>query len=158
MLLFNIILDNILYLIYKQKNYPEISTKKSPTGNETQSKENLKNNNDETNKVDGSNKSDEIKEDDITSKDSNESDEITKSGLEISKPELALDDKDIIFDDAKADAPLNTIQDDNSIKVLNYMWNLFQIHYLDKFFPGIATNEVDINHCTFSIFSILFLI
>jgi len=156
MLLFNIILDNILYLLYKQKNYPEIISNKNTIVNESGNKEKTDNDNSETNE--NKNENDEKKEDEASSKGGNES-ETTKSPCpDAPKSASSSDDKDIIFDDAKIDFPLNIVQDDNSINTLNYMWSLFQTHYLDKLFPGIAINEVEINHCTYFQYIIFYLI
>jgi len=148
MLLFNIILDNILYLLFKQKNYPDIISNKNIIINESVNKVKTDSTNGETKSTNDSKDDDnENKEDEAISKGSNESESTKSPCQDAPKSASSTDDKDIVFDDAKADFPLNIVQDDNSIKTLNYMWSLFQTHYLDKLFPGIAINEVDINHC-----------
>jgi len=124
-LLFNIILDNILFLLYKQKNYLENITTANSDSNTVD--ENIINGNNEINENIASN--------------NNSSENVKKSDSQ--KVETV---KDIIFDDSKTDAPLSTVQED-CMGSLNYMWNLFQVHYLDKFFPGIAMNEVDLTQC-----------
>ncbi|ORX58457.1 hypothetical protein BCR36DRAFT_343705 [Piromyces finnis] len=119
-LLFNIILDNILYLLYKQKS----SNDKPLLPDIDETEENINDNANDNNTC--NNNENDSKKDDLQ------------------KQEIL---KNIVFDDSKTDiAPLNIIQEDCS-NSLNYMWNLLQIHYLDKFFPGIAENEVDLSKC-----------
>ena len=237
--LFNIILDNILYLIYKQKNYvtsvikSPLSTSSSPTqlnnkspkdnnenneesvdnkstsiiednnktvnadtndnisynNNDNEDNNNNNDNNTNNNKnnltntstnivsptvttnisIDESNKNnndedeDEDDNDDISNSNTNGYDvnlAINTSMSNSNEPgklndnvvKITLFEKDINFDEAKIDSPLNVVQEEDSVQALFYMWDLFRKYYLDKFFPGIANHNVDLTQCIYRIY------